>query len=107
MNYINEDEYSKIIICDCDCGCDSQIKIRKIEGIDEYYLDVGISLFYTEQRGIFKTIIKRLKMIGYIILGKEYRFTEIVLRDKDVDSLIKNLKWVKEKKEKEILLESR
>lgn len=106
-----EDKYTKLIINNCDCGCDTQIQIKKIKDTDEYYMAIGTNTFYSEQRGLFKTILRRLKIIGLTLIGKEYKLCEIVLTKEDLNDLIKDLSWIKDlnntTKKKEVLLESR
>ena len=45
----------------------------------EYYLSILAGEFGSTQRGIFRTIGHRIKLAIKMLLGKEYRLTEILL----------------------------
>ena len=95
-----ETKTEKIIIVNCNCGCNEGIYITKHKDIDfsdDYYLSIVASKFYSQQMGLFKTLCNRIKMIWYIISGKNYRLCEIVLKEKDIDNLINKLQNIKEK----------
>ena len=80
----------KIIKIECCCGCESEINIRKWiyeNGEADYNLSLLISQFYAKQNGIFKTIKYRLKVAFNILRGKEYRLTDIELKEENIREL--------------------
>lgn len=91
---------------ECSCGC-STLRIEKIENFTDeevvqlnlpqekqydYSFQFYISNFYSKQDGIFSIIKRRLKLIWYIIRGKEYLFEDLNFTEDQVKELIKNLK---------------
>ena len=103
MILANSNNNTKIIKINCDCGCDEEIEIKKFifedEEIkpneDEYYISIHTSKFYSEQKGIFKLIGHRIKLAFKMLLGKEYRLTEVCMKRQDIDDLIKELEEIK------------
>lgn len=91
-NKDNIKEYSDIII-PCDCGC-SIVTIGRDE--DFAYIQFYVNSFYAKQDGYWKTFKRRLKMIWYIIRGKDYLFEDVSISidkfkklSKDIDKLTK------------------
>ncbi len=59
---LTDKNHTKIII-ECDCGNES-IGIRKLEYDDvfkEYFIDISINAFHSEQDGFFSKLKKRIK----------------------------------------------
>lgn len=77
------------IIVECDCGCES-ICISKLEfddGFKEYFVEIFINAFYSEQDGFFSKLKNRLKTAWYIIRRGTYRLQEICLTQEDFRDL--------------------
>ena len=105
MVYSNKNKDGYYVFVDCDCGCGNSIKLTKYNHDEDYFLNVCSLDFYSKQLGLIKTIIHRLKLIGLIILGKEYRMTSIILKEEDIKDIAKELKHISSK-QKQILLEN-
>lgn len=90
---------------ECSCGC-STLKIEKIENFtDEEIIDLNlpqekqydysfqfyVSKFYSRQEGFVSTIKRRLKLLWYIIRGKDYLLEDLIFNEKQVKELIKGL----------------
>lgn len=103
MILANGNDNTKIIKINCDCGCDEEIEIKKFmfenEEIkpeeDEYYISIHTSKFYSEQKSILKIISHRIILAFKMLFGKEYRLTEVCMKRKDIDDLIKCLEEIK------------
>lgn len=80
-------EYEEIIM-PCDCGC-SSIHINRDE--DSAYISFYLNAFYAKQDGYFKTLTRRLKMIWYIIRGKDYLFEDVSLTIDKYKKLVKDM----------------
>lgn len=75
----------------CDCGC----------GIMEFIKDDGYVYMSYFPNGFYAyqhSIIKRIKAIWNLIMGKEYRLFDIVVKEKDFDKFFKELEKEKETK---------
>ncbi|WP_299996761.1 hypothetical protein [uncultured Clostridium sp.] len=93
---------------ECSCGC-STLRIEKIENFTDeelhnlnlprekqfdYSFQFYISKFYSKQEGIFSIIKRRLKLIWYIIRGKEYLLEDLNFTEDQVKELTRNLQDV-------------
>lgn len=67
------------IHCTCGCGNGFQIMFRFEEDENYAYIDTLTSGFYSEQRGIWDTIKRRIKAAWFMLRGQEYRLHEVVL----------------------------
>lgn len=97
MVFSNKDNEVKMVIVNCNCGCEEAISIKKYTydddcQDDEYYLSVLACKYYSNQRGIFKTILHRLNLAWKMLIGKEYRLNEIVIKKSEFDEFKKKLK---------------
>ena len=77
------------IHCTCGCGNGFQIIFRFEEDEDFAYIDTLTSGFYTEQRGIWETIKRRVKAAWFMLRGKKYRFHEVVLSKEQWKEFVK------------------
>ena len=80
-------EYKEIgrINIECSCGC-SSLAIEQWQGEDgpeEIYISHKISSFYALQKPGKTKFKEALKIIWYILRGKEYYFYEVILNSKD------------------------
>lgn len=85
---LTDKNHTKIII-ECDCGSES-IGISKLEfddGFKEYFIDISINAFYSEQDGFFSKLKKRIKTAWYILRRGTYRLQEICLTEQDLKDL--------------------
>lgn len=83
-----EDE--KVLKVECTCGCGEEIKIAKDKLSEDkvvYYMILNTAQFYAKQDGLFRTIGHRIKTAFNILRGKEYRLTEVVLDEEDMNQL--------------------
>lgn len=83
-----EDE--KVLKVECTCGCEEEIKIAKEKLTEDkviYYISLNTAQFYAKQNGLVKTILHRIKTAFNILRGKEYRLTEVVLNEEDMNQL--------------------
>lgn len=92
-------DYS-VVMADCDCGCDDMIRIKKYTYTDtniapDYYISICGGKFYTEQVGIFKRILKRIKNSWRALIGKDYKLFEIMITPENIDELIRKLKDIR------------
>jgi hypothetical protein len=63
---------------ECSCGCgEMQFTQWKDDGVS--FISYNIPAFHAYQRGLWDTIQRRSKIIWNVLLGKEYRFYEIVI----------------------------
>lgn len=79
----------KVLKVECSCGCGEEMKIKRIDfyNTKSYYLTLCAEQYYAKQNGILKTIWHRIKGAFTILFGKEYRLTEIVLKEDDIKEL--------------------
>ena len=92
MIFKGEDKHTKVVVVNCNCGCDEAIQIKKLTDDDnEYYLSILAGEFGATQRGIFRTIGHRIKLAFKMLLGKEYRLTEIVMTKAELEEYKKVL----------------
>lgn len=101
MILANGNKDTKIIKINCDCGCDEEIQIKKFNDDEikpeemEYYMSIHTSKFYSEQKGIFRLIGHRIKLAIKMLFGKEYLLTDVVLKENDINDLVKCLEEIK------------
>lgn len=90
---------------ECSCGCcilkieeievytDDEIQILQLPKSKkyDYSLQILINTFYSKQRGILRTIKERIKLIWYILLGKDYLLNDIILSKDQADEFNKSL----------------
>ena len=98
MVFIGVDKEVKQVILNCNCGCEEQISIKKYlweSDLPSYSLSISTANYYSGQRGIFKTILNRLKLCWLALRGKEYRLTELELNQEEITQLIDNLIEIK------------
>lgn len=95
MIFEGKDKHTKVVIVNCNCGCDEAIQIKKlvydVNNDSEYYLSILAGEFGATQRGIFRTIGHRIKLAFKMLLGKEYRLTEIVMTKEELEEYKKVL----------------
>lgn len=92
-----ENADTKVIVVNCDCGCDEAIQLKQLIYDDVelqepvYYMSILVGFFNAKQTGILKTIWHRIKLACLMLMGKEYRLSEIVLKKQDLDKLKQKL----------------
>lgn len=99
MVFIGADKEVKQVILNCNCGCEEQISIKKYlweKDVPSYTLSISTANYYNGQRGIFKTILNRLKLCWLALRGKEYRLTDIELNQEEITEFIDNLIEIKD-----------
>ena len=65
---------------ECSCGCgELQFSQWKDDGVA--FISYNIPAFFAYQHGTWDNIKRRAKIIWNVLLGKEYRFYEIVIED--------------------------
>lgn len=101
MVFYNENETCKESIVKCDCGCHG-IEIMRIVGDDNIYISPYTDNFYSKQnKGLFKTIVNRIKNAWKMICGKEYQLEELVVNLEETDELINALQKIRKVDENE------
>jgi len=70
-------EENKMITVKCECGC-SLLKIEKFDD-DLFFLSHYYSSFYNKQAPIFNRMTEKIKMVWFIITGRDYVLYEIAL----------------------------
>lgn len=88
MEENNEIEKYEEITVPCDCGC-SMLHISRDK--DNAYLAFYLNAFYSKQEGYWKTFKRRIKMIWYIIRGKDYMFEDVSISIKTFKQLSKDM----------------
>lgn len=97
-NKVGESDEDTIIV-DCKCGT-HLIKITSFNNEPEVYIGMWSSNFCTKQKApLFSRIWDRLKLIWFVISGKEYLLEEIILDKNDVAHLEEALKQILENKQ--------
>ena len=92
---ITEEVMSKFYY-ECDCGCgELQFSQCKDDGVA--FISYNIPAYFAYQFGTWYRIKRSSKIIWSILLGREYRFYEIVIEDNK--RLKEFKKWVSEMKE--------
>lgn len=94
---VNRDGNEKIMKIECSCGCGEEIRIQKniyTDDTADYYLSLVMMQFYAKQNGIFKTIKHRIKTAFNILRGKEYKLTDIILKEEDMKELKEIIKEI-------------
>jgi hypothetical protein len=83
MVFTNKKEDELIVTCKCGCGegLHWQAGTWDDEG-EEYYISLVESSWYDKQDSRLKSYIKRL---WKALRGKEYHFTELILKKDDVE----------------------
>lgn len=69
----------------CECGTET-IRLEKLENEGyptDYFLTLGIDMWYSEQDGLFYKLKKKIKVIWFLLTKGTYIFTEILLNEKD------------------------
>jgi len=62
------------------------------EGKDEIFVSLYIGGFYANQRSCWSVFVNRLRMIWYIITGRDYRFFELCFYGNSADKFKKDMK---------------
>ena len=63
-------------IVDCSCGC-SKLEFKELHG--DHYLSAYYATFYSKQDGIWSRFKERVKMLWFILLGKDFHLYEMVI----------------------------
>jgi hypothetical protein len=73
------------IYVNCDCGCSSlEIgQFKEKEGYSEVFISHKTDSFYSHQRPGLNRFKEMVKMIWYILRGKEYYFYEVILSSRE------------------------
>lgn len=83
-----KDKDNKVII-PCDCGC-SIFEIQRFD--DDIALMFYTNSFYAKQDAKFiKTLKRRLKIIWYTLIGKEYLFEDVSINIEDFKKYLKEM----------------
>lgn len=86
--YGEENDLKKIII-ECECGTES-LEISKYEwkdGTENYYLQLILYAWDTEQDGFFYKLKNKLKIMWFILTKGQHRFMEIELSKEHIEEL--------------------
>ncbi len=94
MVFYNENKDEKTAIVECSCGTHG-IKVMRVLGDNDIYISPYTDNFYSKQHSILGNLWFKIKRIGQIILGKEYRLEEIVLTNNDVDEFERALQEIR------------
>ena len=76
--------------CSClgSCGI---LKLSKFDWEDDGTKDVCLEyfepVFFTKQDGIFRTLIHRIKLGFYMLIGREFSLFDMILDEKEVKNL--------------------
>ena len=98
MVFKNEDDEVRVVIDTCNCGCGSELHIMRFKDTEipkepvEYYITLHNSKFDEEQLSIFNIIKRRLKRAWCNLLGKDYVYMEIILKENEYKEFIDNCK---------------
>lgn len=71
---------------ECECGC-GILNFTRFDDDNFIYLNYYSSAFYEMQHGIWDKFKHRIKYIWYAILGKDFRYYEIVLSPEKIKEL--------------------
>ncbi len=85
---LTDSNFSKIMI-ECNC-CSEIISISKWEYDTfpkEYFIDIYVSAFYTEQDGFFSKLKNRIKAAWFLLTKGTYSLQEIILSEEDFKDL--------------------
>lgn len=93
----NKDKDKKSVIIECECST-HYIQLTKYDFEDSLYVTFLEDKYYSEQKGIFKTIVTRIKLAWMMLRGKRYRTEEIIISKQDTTKLIDTLLKMKEEK---------
>jgi hypothetical protein len=75
----------------CNDGC-KMIKFEYSKEDNWLAIEAYISYFYAKQDGIWSTIKNRLKMIYYILTGKEFLLYDIILLGNEIEDFKNNIR---------------
>lgn len=65
---------------ECSCGCgELQFSQSKDDGVA--FISYNIPAFFAYQHGTWDSIKRRAKIVWNVLMGKEFRFYEIVIED--------------------------
>ena len=81
--------------CTCGCGNGFQIIFRFEEDENYVYIDTLTSGFYSEQRGIWDTIKRRIEAAWFMLRGQEYHLHDVVLSKDQWNEFVKAANEVK------------
>lgn len=96
----DEKNNQNVIHIPCSCGCHS-INISYFDDdAEEVFLSFFVDSFYN-QDGILKTICKRVKRAFLILLGKSYRYEDIILSQDDLKQLGQEINNILQKNKEE------
>ena len=86
---ICSDKNNEMIIIKCDCGAEAiEISSSDINETEkEYYIYTIMKTWYTKQYSFTDRFKEKLKMIWYILIGKDYLLTEIILSEEEFKEL--------------------
>ena len=82
---MDKEKFGKRFVTGCDCGC-AKISITKYPDEDDDF--VGFisyfgSTFYDKQSVIKDRIIEKIKMLWFVLIGKDYALYEICLNQEE------------------------
>ena len=77
---------SEVVTVQCEAQCHT-LSLRL--DADEYlvYLSFFVGVFYAKQESLLSRWIERAKLIGTVLLGREYQFEDIVLSAESAQEL--------------------
>ena len=80
MILTGKEENSATILIECDCGCEA-LKLTKSvwQGETDYYLELIVPAFYSEQEGFWSRFKTRAKFIWLVLRGKYHWLTSLTL----------------------------
>jgi hypothetical protein len=81
---------------DCDCMC-GQLQFSQFKDDGIALISYNIPAFDAYQNGTWEIIKRRAKIIWNVLLGKDYRFYEVLIEDNKTLNDFK--RWVSEMKE--------
>lgn len=67
-------------LINCSCGCGSGLEFKPDPDEEEVILTINVSRWYSEQDDIFVRLMKKLKNIWFVLRGKEYCYSELVIK---------------------------
>lgn len=81
MIYTNKTTNEFIVNCNCGCSDGMEFKFTSDDEINQYYIDLIASKFYTEQNTGWARFKWTVKKIWKIVRGKDFYYSEIILNE--------------------------
>lgn len=85
-----KDPNKKSVIVECECST-HYLQLTAYEGDNSIYFTFLEDKFYSQQDGILRTIVTRIKLAWKMLTGKRYQLEEIIIDKKDIQELVNSI----------------